>query len=189
MYACVYIYIYMDCVSVVRIYNNIVDPCSHISLMHLMHSLLQVEWIDFIPKTQFGSYTFGSQVLNEGIQNGIFTNSKKKIQIPYKVEPASSTTFNLYPGVKGHVFYVLHVNHRFSGKRAVLAFVDLAAPIAVRQHLRKTVVVWMERIGRVDMSHTCVVHSDTRLQILLTCFCLSLCTQLSTVYCYKLITM
>lgn len=33
---------------------------------------------------------------------------------------------------RGHVFYLLHVSHRFSGKRAVLAFVDLAAPIAVR---------------------------------------------------------
>ena len=56
------------------------------------------------------------------------------------------------PRVPGHVFYLLHVSHRFSGKRAVLAFVDLAAPIAVRQHLRKTVVVRMEGTARVDMS-------------------------------------
>lgn len=33
---------------------------------------------------------------------------------------------------RGHVFYLLHITQRFTGKRAVLAFVDLAAPIAVR---------------------------------------------------------
>ena len=33
----------------------------------------------------------------------------------------------------GHVFYLLHITQRFTGKRAVLAFVDLAAPIAVRR--------------------------------------------------------
>eukprot|EP00913_Durusdinium_trenchii_P010154 g9521.t1 len=33
---------------------------------------------------------------------------------------------------RGHVFYVLHLCHRISGQKAVLAFVDLAAPIAVR---------------------------------------------------------
>lgn len=79
---------------------------------------------------------------------------KDHVLLPYKVATASSSTFHLYPRVPGHVFYLLHVSHRFSGKRAVLAFVDLAAPIAVRQHLRKTVVVWMERTARVDMSCT-----------------------------------
>mmetsp|Transcript_10789 Transcript_10789/g.19171 ORF Transcript_10789/g.19171 Transcript_10789/m.19171 type:complete len:943 (+) Transcript_10789:47-2875(+) len=33
---------------------------------------------------------------------------------------------------RGHVFYLLHVNHVPSGSRATVAFVDLAAPIAVR---------------------------------------------------------
>jgi len=75
------------------------------------------------------------------------------------------TDFNLSPGVPGHVFYLLHVSHRFSGKRAVLAFVDLAAPIAVRQHLRKTVVVWMEGTARVDMSCAILCIFFFKLQI------------------------
>lgn len=102
------------------------------------------------------------------------------------------TDFNLSAGVPGHVFYLLHVSHRFSGKRAVLAFVDLAAPIAVRQHLRKTVVVWMEGTARVDMSCAilCIFVLNCRYTyqvlivfemlgcLLLACFCLSLCPQL-----------
>ncbi|CAJ1460364.1 unnamed protein product [Effrenium voratum] len=33
---------------------------------------------------------------------------------------------------RGHVFYLVHIAHRTTGQRAVLAFVDLAATIAVR---------------------------------------------------------